>query len=171
MILAGPSVEEERALTLRARGLPAADVPWRANGPVWSLVFFALTLLAIAATFWLLAEFRLPKGWITGALALIVAEFLIRRGRFFGTGVESALWIGGLYAVIFGLPRSGRPEAMLLMAAASALAGFRMRNAWFGGAAAAFVMAYLHARYAYELAAALGVAVTVVALMALRRDV
>jgi hypothetical protein len=170
VIVAGPTVDEERALTLRTRKLPVADVSWRANGVVWSVVFFALTMVALAATFWLLHEFRLPKGWITGVLALAVAELLIRRYRFFGTGVESALWIGGLFAMIFGLRGEGRPEALLLLAAASAIAGFRVRNAVFGAAAVAFVVAYLNARYAYELAAALGLAVSLIALMALRRE-
>ena len=171
MIFAGPTVDEERALTLRARTLPVADVRWRTNGVVWSLVFFVLTAVALAATFWLLHEFRLPKGWITGALALIAAEVSIRRYRLFGTGVESALWIGGLFAVIFGLRGEGRPEALLLLAAASGIAGHRVRNAVFGATAVAFIMAYLDARYAYELAAALGLAISLVALMALRREV
>jgi hypothetical protein len=170
-MLPGPTVDEERALALRARTLPAADVRWRTNGVVWSLGFFVLTTVALAATFWLLETFRLPKGWITGALALGVAELLIRRYRFFGTGIESALWIGGPFAVIFGLRSEGRPEGLLLLAAASAIAGFRVRNPVFGAAAAALVIAYLNARYAYELAAALGLAVSLVALMALRREV
>jgi hypothetical protein len=167
---AGPTVAEERALALRARGLPVADVPWRTYGVVWPIVFFGLTTLALAATFWLLDKFGLPKGFVTGALALSVAEALIRRYRFFGTGVESALWIGGLFAIILGLRGEGRPEALLLFAAASAIGGYRVRNPLFGGAAAAFVVVYLDARYAHELAAALGLAVSVVALLIITRE-
>jgi hypothetical protein len=171
VIFPGLTVAEERALALRAQKLPVSDVRWRANGIVWSLTFFVLTVVALAATFWWLSELELPKGWLTLALALTLAELLIRRYRFFGTGVESALWIGGLFAGIFGLRGDGRPEALLLLAAASATAGFRVRNPVFGAASAAFVVAYLNARHAYELAAAVGLVVSLVALVALRREV
>lgn len=168
---AGPGVADERALVLRARKLPVADVPWRTNGVLWSLVFFALTALALAAAFWLLGELRLPKGWIAGAMALALAEYLIRRHRFFGTGVESALWIGGLVAVILGLKGSGKPEALLLFVAAAAIAGFRMRNAAFGAAAAVLVVAYLAARGWHVLAATFGLSVSLAALAAITREV
>jgi hypothetical protein len=167
----GPSVAEERALELRARRLPAPDPPWRTSTLLWSLVFFGLTALTLAATFWLLGEFGLPKGWLTGAIALALAEVLIRRHRFFGTGVESALWIGGLFAMIFGLRGSGRPEALLLFVAACAIAGFRMRNAVFGAAAACFLVAYVSARDLRFVAAALGIALSLAALGAIIAEV
>ena len=64
-----------------------------------------------------------------------MAEWLIRQRRFFGTGIESALWIGALFAIIFSLPSSGKPEALLVFAAACAMAGLRVRSAVFGTAA------------------------------------
>jgi hypothetical protein len=166
----GPSVAEERALELRARKLPAPGVPWRTNTVFWSLLLFTLTVLTVAAAFWLLDEFGLPKGWLIGAVALAVAELLIRRYRFFGTGVESALWIGGLFAVIFGLHGSGKPEALLLFVAASAIAGFRMRNAVFGATAAVVMVAYFAARDVRAVAAAFGLALSMAALLAITRE-
>ena len=158
-------------MELGARTLPVPDVPWRTSTLLWSVVFFGLTALTLAATFWLIGEFGLPKGWITGAIALGLAEVLIRRHRFFGTGVESALWIGGLFAMIFGLHGSGKPEALLLFVAACAIAGFRMRNAVFGAAAACFLIAYFAARDLRFVAAALGLAISLAALGAIMGEV
>jgi uncharacterized membrane protein YgcG len=168
--LPGPTVTDERTLVLRARKLPVPDVGWQTNGVLWSLLLFGLTTLALAATFWLAGEVQLPRGLVTGALALTVAEMLIGRWRFFGTGVESALWIGGLFALIFGLPGSGKPEVFLLFAAAAALAGFRVRNPLFGAGAAVLVVVYLAERRLWPLAAGLGVTLSLAALAALARE-
>jgi hypothetical protein len=170
-VIAGPSVAEERALELRGRGLPVDAVPWRTNTVLWSLVFFGLVVVMLAATFFLLERLWLPKGWLTGAAAIVTAEMLIGRRRFFGTGVESALWIGGLFAVIFGLRGEGKPEALLLFVAACAIAGVRMRNAVFGAGAACFLIAYLAARDVRTAAAALGVLISLAALVAITREV
>ena len=166
----GPDVAEERAIKLRRRKIAAAEVPWRSNGLLVSLVFFVLTLAALAAAFWLLEVWHLPKGWITGVVAIATAEVLIRGHRFFGTGIESALWIGGLFAFILGLPGKGSPEALLLFAAASALAGCRMRNALFGAIASIFVISYFAARDARETAAGVALVVSLVALIVLTRE-
>ena len=61
-------------------------------------------------------------GYVTAAISLALAEWLIRTRHFFGTGIESALWLGGLFAFIFGLPGEGSTEVILLFAAASAFA-------------------------------------------------
>jgi len=164
-------VAEERAAELRRRKIAAAEVPWRSHGFLVSVVFSVLTLAALAAVFWLFEVWHLPKGWLTGAMALVTAEVLIRRHRFFWTGIESALWIGGLFAVILGLPGKGRPEALLLFAAASALAGRRMRHPLFGTIASVFVIVYLDARHLQAAAAGAGLAISMVALLVLSREI
>src|SRR5262249_24964825 len=168
---AGPDVAEERALELRRRKIDAAEVSWRRNGLLLALVFFALTLAGLAATFWLLELWHLPKGWITAALAIVTSEVLIRRYRFFGTGVEAALWLGGLFAWILGLPGKGSPDALLLFAVAAAVAGYRMRNALFGAIASVFVIGYFAARDARGTAAAVGLLVSMAALLVLTREI
>lgn len=166
-----PAVAEERWMELERRKLvKREDGRWRTNGLLVRVVLFVFTSLTIAAAFLLFAEWKLPKGILTAAICLAVAELLILRFRFFGTGVESALWIGGLFAIIFGLPGPSKPEALLLFAAACAIAGFRMRNAIFGAGVAGFVIAYLAEKHWYAAAAILGLAIGLVSLLALRRE-
>src|SRR2546430_14154313 len=119
-----PTPEEERSGS------------WRRMSLLAEIVFFVLTSIAIAA-----AGVFLP-GWFVMIACIAGAEFLIRAYRFWRTGVESALWIGGLYAFIFSLPSSGKPEALLVLAAAAAIAGWRVRNALFGTLAGCLVVAY-----------------------------
>lgn len=176
MIELWPSVAEERELELRERAKKwgvaidnRVNIPWRSNGLFLSIVLFGFTLLALAAMFWLFSEWELPKGLFTAIIALGVAELLILRFRFFGTGVESALWIGGLFAWIFGLSGEAKPEVLLLFAVASAIAGFRVRNPLFGAVAAVFVIVYVSEREWRIAAAAGGVAISLAALLALTR--
>src|SRR5437588_7523520 len=89
------------------------------------------------------ALFLLSKGWITAVIALATAEWLIRRGGFRETGVEAALWLGGLFAFIAGLPSQHKPEALLVFALAAVIAGARVRNPWFGALAVVLVLIYL----------------------------
>ena len=168
-----PTVAEERAMALR-RDIPeaAAQLPssWRRNGPVLSLVFFVLTCIGVGALFGLFALAEVAEGWMTCAICIGLAEYLIRRHRFFGTGVESALWIGGLFAFIVGLPGGRKPEALLLFAAAGAVAGLRVRNAWFGALGCAFVIGYFAARNLeiWAVIASLLISVTCLLLIARR---
>lgn len=165
-----PEVADERAMALRKRGIEAPmRLPWRSNGPVLALVFFVLTCLGIMAAFGFFTLLRLPAGWLTAILCIGLAEFLIQRRHFFGTGVESALWLGGLFAVIFGLAGSPRIEVLLLFAAASAVAGLRMRNGLFGTLAAVFCIAYLEESFSAWGALIAGLTLATVALAALRR--
>jgi len=135
----------ERAFAVRRRyGIAVQDVPWRTYGVLAQLVFFALTCAGVFALYWFLPG---AKGLITAVIAIALAEYLIRARHWFFTGIESGLWIGGLFAVIFDLPGEGKPEALLLFAAASAIAGARVRNPLFGALAAGFTMHYLETRY------------------------
>ncbi|HEU4886563.1 MAG TPA: hypothetical protein VFV49_01660 [Thermoanaerobaculia bacterium] len=146
------NVQHERNLHLRARlhGTPAAaqlEVPWRTNGIVAQCFFFVLACVALGAFYGLIHVLDVPRpGLVTGAAAIVLAEVLISR-RWFFTGVEAALWIGGVFALISELPRSGTPESMLVLAAASAIAGARVRNPLFGALAAIFVMLYFERRF------------------------
>src|SRR6266550_8215426 len=130
-----PTPEEERAKT------------WRHMSLIVQIVFFVLTIFAIGAFYGLCTLLHLPAGPAALVGSITVGELLIRRKHFWRTGVESALWLGGLYAFIFSLPSSGKPEAILVLAAAAALAGWRVRNALFGTLAACLVVAYLAVRH------------------------
>lgn len=180
-----PTVVEERARTLRDRvrswredGLVTAETErtvaarltthWREYGLFASLLFFFLTACAVAAFFGLLATLELPKV-IAGLTAIVVAELLIAKG-WFGTGVESALWLCGLFALIASLPSEGKPEALLVFAAAAAIAGLRVRNPFFGALAAILVVSYLAVKDWRLQALSVALTLAAVALVALARE-
>jgi hypothetical protein len=123
------------------------EQPWRSNGVVARVVFFLLTCGGYALFYGLLSLLRVPRAGVVAAVgAIAFAEYLIGVKRWFGTGVEEALWIGGTISLISALPNSGRPEGMLVIAAALAIPGARLRNALFGAIAAGFVAQYAEAR-------------------------
>lgn len=145
---AGPDFAQERAMEMRHHfakvpAIRAVEPGWNSSSPIAAVVFFVLTCCAISAFFGLLALLTMPKGVITAALCIGLAEYLIRKKKMFGTGIESALWIGGLFAFIAGLPSEGKIEALLVFAAAAAIAGVRMRNALFGSLAGILVVVYM----------------------------
>lgn len=176
----GPAAAEERARTLgrrlttwREEGLLSADAErqldarlatrWRSYGIFVALILFFFTALGVAATAYLTDEA------LAGVGAIAIAEVLIAR-RWFGTGVESALWIGGLFALIAALPSEGKPEAALLFAAASALAGWRVRNPFLGALAAIFAVGYLAWKDWHLAALIAGLAIAAIACVALVRE-
>ncbi|MEA2164531.1 MAG: hypothetical protein QOK37_2658 [Thermoanaerobaculia bacterium] len=143
-----PSVAEERTDALRRlheKGVTAT--PWRSNGLLLRLVFSVLTIVALFALFGFLAVFSLPKFWFTAAAALGTAEWLIRKQHFFKTGVESTLFICGMFALIGTLPSSGSVEAILVFALAAALSGWRLRDALFGVCAVMLVIVYVAVKW------------------------
>ena len=144
----GPSIADERAEALR-RLLPdtRVETPWRHYGMLLRIVFTIFAAIAVSAMFGFIKLLLLPKGWLTLAAAIGVSEWLIRKHRFFRTGIESGLWICGTFAFIFGLPSSGKVESILVFAAAAALSGWRMRNTFFGVLAAILVIAYVAAKW------------------------
>lgn len=138
------TAEHERALWMRWRfGVPA-EVPWRTQGPFIQLILFVLTVIGMVACFALLEEaFRVAHAAaITGVAAIAVGELLIRVRRWFFTGVEAALWSGGLFAIVIDLGSEASPKGLLVLGAAVAIAGWRVRNPLLGGVAAAFVVAW-----------------------------
>jgi hypothetical protein len=126
------------------------------------IAFFFLTLLAVAALFFLCDLMQLPKGWVVLVVSIVTAETLIRGFQFWRTGVESGLWVGGLCALIVSLPSTGKPEAMLAFVGAFAIAGARLRNALFGTIAVALTLAYLGAKHLEYVALFAGVILSVI---------
>lgn len=162
-----------RALLARERLLrPEIEAelpqPWRTNGLVVRIVFFVLTLIALGAfaIFCHLLGLGNP-GFTTCITAIATAEYLIRIRRWFATGVENALWLGGVIAFISELPNSGEPEALLVIAAGCAVAGARVRNPLFGAAAAISIASYFESRFDLGVLAALVIA-TIALLASLR---
>jgi len=151
-----PTPEEERANA------------WRRMSLIAQIVFFVLTIAAIAIFYGFLSLLGLPT-WLVAVAAIPLGEFLIRRSHFWRTGVESALWIGGLYAIVFSLPHSGRIEALLVLAMPAAIAGWRVRNALFGTLALVLITAYFAAHHWPWFALFFALAVTLAAVFALTR--
>lgn len=152
-------VEHERALMLPEAAGGAAAVPCRTHGLLLRATLFVLTLLGVFSLNFFLDQVEVPQnGVFAGLIAIVVAEVLILRQRWWWTGVEEALWIGGAYAMISELPSSGRPEAMLVLAAGAAIPGARVRNPLFGALAASFVAAYFEKRFDLGVLSALAIA-------------
>lgn len=157
---------EEAGLTRAASRVP--EVPWRTHGVVLQVVFFVLATIGLGATYGFFHLLRVPKpGIFVGCLAIVLAELLIRNGRWFFTGVEAALWLGGLYAMISELPSSGTPEAMLVLGAAPAVAGIRVRNPLFGALSAIFLVLYFEEKF--DLGVMIALFIAVIAVVALLR--
>ncbi|MBV9068093.1 MAG: hypothetical protein JO093_07255 [Acidobacteria bacterium] len=167
----GPSIAEERADAVRKLVPSQPETGWRHNGLLLRIVFTVLAAIAVSAAFGFFALLLLPKGILTAVLAIGAAEWLIVKHRFFRTGVESALWLFGTFAFIFGLPSQGKVEALLVFAAAAALSGWRMRNEFFGALAAILVVVYVAAKWDHTPILAMSVAalIAIAAAFALRR--
>jgi hypothetical protein len=160
---------EERAHLLRARlaeeKLLTPEIAtrlatgWRTNGVIVQCVFFFLTCLAMGAFYGFCSIIGVAgEGIVTGIAAIATAEFLIRVKKWWATGVEIALWAGGLFAMISELPSSNKPESMLVLAAACAIAGRRVRNPIAGAVVAILVMMWAEQRFDLGVIAALAMA-------------
>jgi hypothetical protein len=158
------NASEEREQSVRRRFPREAAATfgpsaWRANGVLVQIVFFILTCLAMGAAYLFIQVFSMPlAGVVIGVASIVVAEVLIRRGKWFGTGVEAALWFGGLFAMITELPSSGSDESLLVLGSAAAIAGARVRNPVFGAVAAGFAIQYAENKLDLGVIAALAVA-------------
>jgi hypothetical protein len=172
------NAQHERNFHLRARlrgeGLSndaiaaQLDVPWRTNGVLSQIVFFVLTCVAVGAFYAMLNVLHIElEGLVTGIAAIVLAEYLIGSRRWFFTGVEAALWGAGVFSLISELPSSGKPEAMLVLAAGAAIAGARVRNPLLGALAAIFVMIYFEKRF--DLGVLCALVIALIACIALLR--
>lgn len=106
---------------------------------------FGATSLAVAMTLFLVG------GWAAAVICIGAAELLIRKWKFERTGVEEALWLGGLFSLVTAWKPSGLPEAFVFYALAAAVAGARLRQPWFG--ALSVVLLLTHARFALHVPA------------------
>lgn len=145
-------VGHERALMLAGIDAEAGKVPHRTHGILLRATLFVLTAIGVLALNFFWGE--VPAGIIS----ILLAEFLILARRWWWTGVEEALWIGGVMSFIAALPSTGAPEALLVIAAGAAIAGARVRNPLFGAAAAGFVAAYFEKRFDLGVVTALVIA-------------
>ncbi|HXG58450.1 MAG TPA: hypothetical protein VNL91_05470 [Thermoanaerobaculia bacterium] len=157
MRLIAISTADERAMALHAEasswqraGLLTAGELARLPRPQWRtshtwtrIAFFVLAVLATGALFALLTLMLLPKGYVTAAITVGLAEYLVARKRFLRTGIEEGLYISGLCSLIAGFPGDGSEEVILLFAAAFLLAGVRLANALFISVAPLLVVLYV----------------------------
>ena len=151
------NAEQERAWLLR--GLAPVRMPWRTFELPPRLVLGGLTLVGAVVLYFLLKAFDVPKpGAVLGVLALLSAEALIRLRRWWWTGVEEALWIAGTFGLVSALPESGKPEAMIVLALAAAIPGWRVRNPLFGAVTAIFIAQYFEKRFDLGVVAAIVIA-------------
>ncbi|HEX7807659.1 MAG TPA: hypothetical protein VF608_03010 [Thermoanaerobaculia bacterium] len=159
------NAQDEREVLLRSRFPRETEQvfgppKFKSNSVILQIVFFVLTCLGIGAAYFFFDAIDTgAEGVITGVAAIGLAEYLILR-RWFFTGVEAALWLGGLFAMITELPSTGAPEAMLVLGGAAAVAGLRVRNPLFGAVAAMFVAEYAERKADLGVIVALIIAVT-----------
>ena len=131
------TVQQERAMFFQRR-----------HGLLLRNALFVLTFIGTVALYFFLDRVDVPRhGIATGIIALIVAEFLILKLRWFWTGVEEALWLVGAYALISEIPHSDARLWPLVIAAAAAIAGVRVRNPMFGALAAFGTVIYFENRF------------------------
>lgn len=176
---------EERASAMRSRaedwrkeGLIAAEqereiaeafaVPVRSYGVLAQAVFFLLTCIGAGAFYGLAEVFDLPSGFLTAIAAIAAAEALIRKKRWFHTGVEAALWLAAMLALVSTLPRTGSRESLLVIAAAIAIAGVRVRNPLFSIAVGGLIVAWAEGRF--NLGTIAAIVIASVAMLALLRE-
>ncbi len=179
-----PSIAEARAhaITDRLEQWPLSDderaalkprfaTQWKRHGALASIAFFVLTALAVAA-FAAFCKLFFDTTYPAAVICIAGAELLILGRRMYGTGIEAALWIGGALSFIFGLPHSGAPEAMLVIAAAFGIVAWRMQSALFGAVGTLFVAAYFidiwDNAHHYWRAAAIPLAMLIIAALAKR---
>lgn len=159
-----PCADDERALALNARlKKPLLQTAWRANRPLPHVVFFVLACIGVAALAGFFEIIGLTAA-LGGVVAIALAELLIVRHRWWRTGVECALWIGGAFAIVVTLGPRTADEWLIACALASAIAWLRVRYALF----AALALALLLFAIERDAIAVAGV-VAVIALAALAR--
>lgn len=141
---------------------------WRSYGVFVRAVFFLLTTFALSTFFgfWMIFDVEKFAGLVTAVAGMGVAEYLIRK-RWFWTGVEEALWLGGALALIALLPNSGSSGILLVLALIFGAAGARVRNPLFVVVAAIFVLVWVENRF--DLGTLFGLATASGAMLLLTR--
>jgi len=183
-----PTTDEERSGVLRSRlrswkrsGLidPEQDrmlteknrTRWTHSGLISRVIYFVLTLVCVAAIYGLMSLAGFPENVVTGVLCLAAAEVLILRFGLFRSGPDEALYLAGLFLLIFALPGHSTDEGIALFAAGLLLAGIRVRNGLFLTASIAVVILYLAVKMDRgEVAAFISLGVAFAALALLNRE-
>ena len=150
-----PSVADERGLALKKLGLPAETDGWKRYRLHVQIAFFILTLIGVSAFSVFSAVNRSAGSTINAILVIALAEYLIRKQRFFATGVETALWLAAVVFILIALPNSGKAEGILVVGALAGIAGARLLNPFIGGAAAMSIVVYAAVKNATPLQSAL----------------
>lgn len=151
----GPSVADERGLALKKLGLPAETGGWKRYRLHVQIAFFILSLIGISAFSVFSFASRSAGSAINAILVIALAEYLIRKQRFFATGVETALWLAAVVFILIALPHTGSTEGILVVGALVGIAGARLLNPFIGGLAAMSVIVYVAAKNATPLQCAL----------------
>lgn len=109
---------------------------WVGAKMVTRCALFVLGIVAAALTAAVFGFTHIAgSGWLAGLALVAAAEVLVMRRRLFGAGIEEALEMCGLLALVFQA-QSHEPDPLgvrtsLLVAAALAIAGFRFLNPFF----------------------------------------
>lgn len=128
----------------RVAALPV-QTKWRVASLWARIVFFILTAVGMSWCYGFLRLFQLPNApaaILVGVGSIALAEMLMRRANFFRTGIEEALYLGGLVSLILSLPSSGKPEAVIVFIIAFAWCGLRLAHGFFIGVATMLWIAY-----------------------------
>jgi hypothetical protein len=149
------SVADERGYALKKLGLPAETGGWKRYKLHVQLAFFILTLIGVSAFSVLSVVNRSVGSLINAVIVIVLAEVLIRKQRFFATGIETALSIAAVVFILIALPSSGKAEGILVVGALVAIAGARLLNPFIGGLAAMSVIVYAAVKNATPVQCAL----------------
>jgi hypothetical protein len=142
MSTARPSAQEERWRVLASRYETLRVLAhthgeagsWKYATLLSRCLFFVLGLFAAGLTYSMmyLMSGLSSAGFIAGCTLLVVAEALINAKRMFASGIEESLWVAGILMLVFAIfqlfPGNNELLAIWLVAAALALAGWRLLN-------------------------------------------
>ena len=139
-----PTPEQERWIAAAVRLGVDRDRPWiaeriggwKAVGMFTRGALFALGAVAAVLTVAITSFLHVPGPLvIAGILLVVVAEWLVARGRFFGAGIEEALELSGLLLIVVDLADvvggANSIRAAVLIGLALAVAGWRFLNPLF----------------------------------------
>jgi hypothetical protein len=115
---------------------------WRTSSLMARIVFFFLTCVGLTWIYGFMRLISLPAGFLTGVGAIVACEYLLQKKRFLRTGIEEALYLGGLVSLISTLPSSGKPEAVLVFVATFLWCGLRLSQGFFLGIASLLLVVY-----------------------------
>jgi hypothetical protein len=134
-----PAASEERWLAAAdlagERAVSVADTGgWRSASLFARAAFFFLGLLAAGAMLglmYMMTNSVKGAGVVTAVVCIAVAELLITKQRFFGMGIEEALWLFGAFCVLPATLDGNQRAVALGIAIACGAAALRLWNPLF----------------------------------------